>query len=446
MSSGVSNVPVMDEEPTIEDGVQASDSSKLKSLLSVLKRTVGVKDLASLRLSLPAHLLEPMPNLEYWNYQDRADFFVSIGEYDDALDRMLAAVRYAVTKELKFVHGRVCKPYNSTLGEHFRCRWDVQPVVMDANGHQIPSESLKSDTPTVLKLPQGAQSSRTGPCRVVYLTEQISHHPPISAFYYDCPEAGVSMHGIDQVSAKFTGTAVKIQPGEFNQGVFLTLGPNAKGKGANGEQYRMTHPAGAIYGLFKGNFWPAVTDVATITCTPGSQGGKYYRAIIEYKEEGWLSKPKYAVEGCIYTYEPGTVSETYSSLKQIPSSQVVVQLRGNWRGLITWSFQGEKTAHALVNLADLAPCPRSVRPLEMQDPNESRRIWHDVTVAILNQKYSQATQVKQQVEQHQRELAAQRQQQGIQFVPKYFIPNLASGRPELTEAGYAAIEAERRRA
>lgn len=43
------------------------------------------------------------PNLEYWNYQDRADFFVSIGDYNDPLDRMLATVRYAVTKELKFV-------------------------------------------------------------------------------------------------------------------------------------------------------------------------------------------------------------------------------------------------------------------------------------------------------------------------------------------------------
>lgn len=28
---------------------------------------------------------------------------------------MLATVRYSVTKELKFVYGRVCKPYNSIL-------------------------------------------------------------------------------------------------------------------------------------------------------------------------------------------------------------------------------------------------------------------------------------------------------------------------------------------
>lgn len=40
-------------------------------------RLVGVKDVATLRLSLPASLLEPIPNLEYWQYADRADIFAA---------------------------------------------------------------------------------------------------------------------------------------------------------------------------------------------------------------------------------------------------------------------------------------------------------------------------------------------------------------------------------
>lgn len=55
------------------------------SLLTPLKpsgppaddRLVGVKDVANLRLSLPASLLEPVPNLEYWQYADRADIFAA---------------------------------------------------------------------------------------------------------------------------------------------------------------------------------------------------------------------------------------------------------------------------------------------------------------------------------------------------------------------------------
>lgn len=39
------------------------DSSKLKTFLSVLRRFIGVADLAAVRFSLPAQLLEPTPNL-----------------------------------------------------------------------------------------------------------------------------------------------------------------------------------------------------------------------------------------------------------------------------------------------------------------------------------------------------------------------------------------------
>lgn len=48
MSGGSEPTPRLEEEPSLADGAQASDSSKLKTLLSILKRTVGVKDLASL--------------------------------------------------------------------------------------------------------------------------------------------------------------------------------------------------------------------------------------------------------------------------------------------------------------------------------------------------------------------------------------------------------------
>lgn len=64
-----------EEEMASASNKDNSDSGKLKALLNVLKRMVGVKDLAAIRLSLPANLLEPVPNLEYWNYLDRGDLF-----------------------------------------------------------------------------------------------------------------------------------------------------------------------------------------------------------------------------------------------------------------------------------------------------------------------------------------------------------------------------------
>lgn len=57
---------------------------------------------------------------EYWHYLDRPDIFASIGDSDDELGRLLACLRFWFTKDLKYVKGKPCKPYNSTLGEFFR--------------------------------------------------------------------------------------------------------------------------------------------------------------------------------------------------------------------------------------------------------------------------------------------------------------------------------------
>lgn len=37
---------------------------------------------------------------------------------------------------------------------------------------------------------------------VVFLSEQTSHHPPVSAAYYYCPEKGIEAVGIDQIMAR----------------------------------------------------------------------------------------------------------------------------------------------------------------------------------------------------------------------------------------------------
>ncbi len=85
-------------------------------------RFIGVADIAAVRFSLPAQLLEPTPNLEYWNYLDQPNTFTAIGGSDDPFDRMLEVLRFWFTKDLKYVKGKPVKPYNSALGEFFRVR------------------------------------------------------------------------------------------------------------------------------------------------------------------------------------------------------------------------------------------------------------------------------------------------------------------------------------
>ncbi len=59
-------------------------------------------------------------------------------------------------------------------------------------------------------------------------------------------------------------------------------------------------------------------------------------------------------------------------------------------------------------MSKLAVVPKKTRPLEVQDPMESRKFWDPVTQAIARKDYKQATTQKQIIEQRQRDRAAAR--------------------------------------
>jgi oxysterol-binding protein-related protein 9/10/11 len=107
---------------SVPDSGDTGEGGKLKMIISLLKRALGVKDIAAMRLSLPASLLEPIPNLEYWNYLDRPDLFAGyasidksamacqsltspdrINDSDDSFERFLAVLRFMFSKDLKFI-------------------------------------------------------------------------------------------------------------------------------------------------------------------------------------------------------------------------------------------------------------------------------------------------------------------------------------------------------
>lgn len=61
----------------VQDSGDTGEGGKLRMIVGLLKKALGVKDIAAMRLSLPASLMEPVPNLEYWNYLDRPDLFIA---------------------------------------------------------------------------------------------------------------------------------------------------------------------------------------------------------------------------------------------------------------------------------------------------------------------------------------------------------------------------------
>ncbi|KAI1264359.1 oxysterol-binding family protein [Xylariaceae sp. FL1019] len=436
---------------TADEDVPQSDGSKLKTFLSILRKFMGVSDLAAVRFSLPSQLLEPTPNLEYWNYLDNPSAFAAIGTSDEPLDRMLEILRFWFTKDLKYVKGKPCKPYNSCLGEFFRCNWEAEDNAPRIDTKNIPTNgtasgisSAASSIRSVKVDPRSASSvsvvqtpqNPSGPTvRISYLTEQTSHHPPVSAFYVSCPEKGLHARGYDQISAKFTGTAIKVSPGEHNLGIFVTL------ERRDNETYQLTHPAAHLGGLLRGALSVTVGDVAYITCAKTK-----LKAILHYVEDGWLGRAQNKIEGVIFKYNPDKDDKV--RIADVPDADVVARLGGGWKDKIVFTL-GPKpvTSHSpdkqitIIDLNPLAVAPKSLPPMEKQAENESLNLWNGVTQAILSKQFSKATNIKVELEERQREKAREREKNETPFVPHFFVQVTdKGGKPDLTEKGRLLLE------
>jgi hypothetical protein len=417
------------EAKPVADGKVQDDSSKLKTFLMILRKFIGVSDIAAVRFSLPAQLLEPIPNLEYWGYLDRPETFIAIGDSEDELGRMLGCLRFWFTKDLKYVKGKPCKPYNSTLGEFFRCQWEVED-----NAAALRGEEHKTNQHETASAPEG-DSTKGKPVKVNYLTEQTSHHPPVSAFYIDCPDKAISARGYDQLSAKFTGTSVRVIPGQYNQGIFITLHNH------DDEEYQMTHPAAYLGGFLRGNLHVTVSDTCYVTC-PNTR----IKVILHYLEEGYFGKTQNKVEGVMYYCD--VEKDKISKISDVPEADIIGRIEGNWRekvyfsyGSKPWKKLSNDEKNLIIDLNPLEQLPKICPPMEQQLPNESRRFWKDVTDAIKSKQFSTATTRKQELEETQRQRASQRKGDLKEWHPIYFsVATESNGRPNLNVTGRAAMD------
>lgn len=218
------------------------------------------------------------------------------------------------------------KPYNSTLGEFFRVCIRVKLFQEVLTSFQCNWEVERSLPPLLGKPPaQTTTATPTHPLRISYLTEQTSHHPPVSAWWIECPEKGISGHGFDQIAANFTGTRIRIAAGEYNKGIYLTLHNHGD------EGYNFTHPTAHLGGLLKGSLSITVADICYITC-PKTR----LKAILEYQEEGWLGKTKNLMKGVICRYDPE--NDTKLKSKDVKDDDVVARLEGCWHEQIYFTL------------------------------------------------------------------------------------------------------------
>ena len=172
-------------------------------------------------------------------------------------------------------------------------------------------------------------STENQPVKVSYLTEQTSHHPPVSAFWVDCPQKGISARGFDQLSAKFTGTSIRVIPGAHNLGIFINV------EDRDNEEYQLTHPAAHLGGFFRGTLSVTVSDTCFVTCPKTG-----LKVILHYLEEGWLGKTQNKVIGIIYKCDTNTDKRT--RIKDISEKEILARIEGCWHDQIFYSLAGAK--------------------------------------------------------------------------------------------------------
>lgn len=230
------------------------------------------------------------------------------------------------------------------------------------------------------------------------------------------------------MSAKFTGTSVRVTPGNHNLGIFITL------HNRDNEEYQLTHPAAHLGGLIRGALSVTVADTCYVTC-PKTR----IKCILHYLEEGWLGRTQNKVLGVVYRYNPD--SDKITRIKDVPDRDVLARIDGCWQEQVYFTLaKNGSSPQLLMDLVPLMPVPKTVPPPEEQLPNESRRFWSEVTDAILGRQFGQATKLKQELEERQREAARRRDTSHDEFKPRFFTETLTPiGKPDLTENGIIAL-------
>jgi oxysterol-binding protein-related protein 9/10/11 len=203
-----------------------------------------------------------------------------------------------------------------TSSNNEKCNWEVEG--------KAPSIRLSTDSRSSQPDPD---STTAEPIKVSYLTEQTSHHPPVSAFYVDCPLKGITARGFDQISAKFTGTSIRVTPGQHNLGIFVTL------QKRDNEEYQLTHPAAHLGGLLRGSLAVTVVDICYVTCPKTGM-----KAMLHYVEEGWLGRTQNKVQGVIFRYDPENDSKI--KIKDVPEKDILARIEGCWQEQVYFTLAG----------------------------------------------------------------------------------------------------------
>ncbi|KAL2080601.1 hypothetical protein ACEWY4_024394 [Coilia grayii] len=383
--TGMESVSPTEEVTDTEDneeedlGVLDDQRSIILHLLSQLKLGMDLT-----RVVLPTFILEKRSLLEmYANFMAHPDMFLAITTGTTPEERMVRFVEYYLTAFHEGRKGAVAKkPYNPVLGETFHCSWAVpRDRVRPLRTHAHTLGPANRD-------PVGPDDSPTDSYRVWFVAEQVSHHPPVSGFYCECPEKKMCVNAHVWTKSKFMGMSVGVSM--VGEGVLCLL--------EHDEEYVFTLPCAYARSILTVP-WVELGGKVSINCAKSG-----YAATVTFH-----TKPFYG----------GKVHRVTAEVKHTTTSTIVCKAQGEWNGTLEFTYSSGETK--VIDTAKLPVIRKRLRPIERQGRTESRRLWQHVTTALKEGNIDAATEHKHCLEERQRGEERQRAANNMPWKPKYFI-------------------------
>ncbi|KAG8132401.1 hypothetical protein E2320_010258 [Naja naja] len=342
VSNGTNDADLFDPHDERDDDVEGESVEEHKSVIMHLLSQVRLgMDLT--KVVLPTFILERRSLLEmYADFFAHPDLFVSISDFKDPKDRMIQVVKWYLSAFHAGRKGSVAKkPYNPILGETFRCHWILPSAEQEENMETI------ADGPVPW----------VSPNNVTFVAEQVSHHPPISAFYAECSRKKIQFNAHIWTKSKFLGMSIGV------------------------------HNIGQVP-------WIELGGECNISC---SKTG--YNTNIIFHTKPFYGGKKHKVTAEIFSPN---------------DKKSICSIEGEWNGTMYAKYAtGENVV--FIDTKKMPIIKKKVRKLEDQED-----LWKDVTYNLKIRDIEAATEAKHRLEERQRAEAKARKEKEIPWETKLF--------------------------
>ncbi|SNX85978.1 Protein KES1 [Melanopsichium pennsylvanicum] len=303
-------------------------------------------DLSS--LTAPSFILSPVSLIEfpaYWG--EHPDEFANISKGKDEIERMNLVLKWFIgTLKGQFTarnisSGSEKKPLNPILGELFFGNW--------------PNKNGRGET--------------------LLTAEQVSHHPPVTAYHIENKQAGITLEGHCAQKTSFSGRTIQVK--QVGHAVLRVKLPSSDKE----ELYLITLPNLLIEGLWYGSPYVELTGNSYIQSTTG------ILTTLSYTGKGYFSGKAHSFKATIGA-----------------GGNALYTIEGEWAGVS--KYKGKSVSGGSNEVFWDASTEReevSVEALEKQGEMESRKVWKTVANGIRTGDYETASKDKARIENAQRQ-------------------------------------------